>query len=170
MKTKKLLLMALFMLAAIGVKAQYITVFFWDTVGDFTNIRNAPNGKIVEKVSTSIDAMLLVETPVNGWWSICDASYYEPDGGLYKLSGSRSGYYIHYSCIGVGTRNYGGQTLYLRATPSSRAKVVYSFKEELVLHPMDVKGDWVKVSTIDGKHTGWIQDDWLCGNPVTNCN
>ncbi len=48
MKTKKLLLMALFMLAAIGVKAQYITVFFWDTVGDFTNIRNAPNGKIVE--------------------------------------------------------------------------------------------------------------------------
>ena len=161
-------MMALLMFAAIGVKAQSLDVFFWDTVGKYTNIRNAPNGKIVQKVSTSIDGMLNVESPVNGWWVICDNNYYVPDGGMYKLTGARK-YYIHYSCIGVGTRNYGGQTLYLRATPSARAKVVYSFKEELVLRPIDIKGDWVKVTTTDGKHTGWIELEWLCGNPLTNC-
>ena len=162
-------MMALFTLAAISVKAQSLDVFFFDTVGKYTNIRNAPNGKIVDKVSTSIDGMLIVESPVKGWWVICDNSYYVPDGGLYKLTGARQ-FYIHYSCLGVSTRNYGGQTLYLRATPSSRAKVVYSFNDETVFHPMDARGNWVKVSTIDGKHTGWIELEWLCGNPVTNCN
>jgi hypothetical protein len=34
---------------------------------------------------------------------------------------------------------------------------------------MDIKGDWVKVKTIDGKYTGWIEEEWLCGNSLTNC-
>lgn len=166
---KKAILTALLLFVVLAVKAQSLGVFFYDLNGKYTNIRNAPNGKIVDKVPTSSDGMLLVENPVNGWWVICDNSYFEPDGGIYKFSGSRSGYYIHYSCIGIGTRNYGGQTLYLRATPSARAKVVYSFKEEITLRPIDVKGDWVKVKTMDGKHTGWIEAEWLCGNSVTNC-
>lgn len=34
---------------------------------------------------------------------------------------------------------------------------------------MDIKGDWVKVQTYDGKYTGWIEAEWLCGNALTNC-
>ena len=37
------------------------------------------------------------------------------------------------------------------------------------LRPIDVKGSWVKVKTTDGKHEGWIESDWLCGNSLTNC-
>ena len=166
---KKILTM-FFFFAALMAKAQSLGVFFYDLNGTHTNIRNAPNGKVVDKVPTSSDGMLLVENPVNGWWCIIDNSYYEPDGRIYKFSGSRSGYYIHNSCIGVATRNYGGETLCLRATPSARAKVVYSFKEEDLLRPIDVKGHWVKVKTIDGKHTGWIESEWLCGNSVSNCS
>jgi hypothetical protein len=34
---------------------------------------------------------------------------------------------------------------------------------------MEIKGDWVKVQTSDGKFTGWIEEEWLCGNALTNC-
>jgi SH3-like domain-containing protein len=69
----------------------------------------------------------------------------------------------------MATRNYGGQTLYLRKSPSASAPVVYKFKEEITLRPMEIKGDWVKVQTSDGKFTGWIEEEWLCGNALTNC-
>ena len=39
-----------------------------------------------------------------------------------------------------------------------------------MLRPVDIRGNWVKVKTIDGKHTGWIESEWLCGNPLTNCS
>jgi len=38
-----------------------------------------------------------------------------------------------------------------------------------LLRPMEIKDDWVKVKTIDGKYTGWIEIEWLCGNSLTNC-
>ena len=66
-----------------------------------------------------------------------------------KLKGSATGYWIHYSVLGMGTRNYGGQTLYIRQSPSANAPVVFKFKEEEILRPMDIKGDWVKVQTYD---------------------
>ena len=69
----------------------------------------------------------------------------------------------------MGTRNYGGQTLYIRQSPSASAPVVYKFKKEIQLRPMDIKGEWVKVQTTDGKYTGWIEEEWLCGNSLTNC-
>ncbi len=166
---KKILTM-IFFFAALMAKAQSLEVFFCDSNGKFTNIRNAPSGKVVDKVPTDSYGMLLVEEPVNGWWCICDNSYYQPEGGLYKFSGSRSGYYVHYSCIAVNTRNYGGQTLTLRSTPSAKGKSVYRFGQELTLRPLGVKGDWVKVQTLDGKHTGWIESEWLCGNSVSNCS
>ena len=86
-----------------------------------------------------------------------------------KLKGSTTGYWIHYSVLGMGTRNYGKEKLTLRQSPNAKSAAVYSFTKEIVLRPMDIKGDWVKVKTIDGKYTGWIEADWLCGNSLTNC-
>lgn len=71
--------------------------------------------------------------------------------------------------VGFDTRNYGGQTLSLRQSPDAGSKVVFSFKEEMQLHPVGMKGDWVKVKTSDGKHEGWIETEWICDNPLTNC-
>ncbi len=149
--------------------AQELRVFIQDSDGQFTNIRKSPNGAIVAKLPNQNGIMMDVESPKNGWWKIDDGIYWDPnEDGDTKLKGARS-YWIHYSVIGVGTRNYGGQTLKLRKSPSRNSAAVFTFNEEIQLRPIDIKGDWVKVKTIDGKHTGWIEEEWLCGNSVTNC-
>ncbi len=163
-------LLAIMMLLCISTnaKAQVLDVYTYDSNGTYTNIRNAPKGSVVDRIPTESTAMFDVETPRNGWWKIVDNSYSLPDQDAVNLKGSKTGYWIHYSVLGIGTRNYGGQKLSLRSKPSG--KVVYSFTEEIMLRPVDIMGSWVKVKTIDGKHTGWIESEWLCGNPLTNCN
>ena len=168
MKKKLFVLMTLMTWLSVGVSAQSLSVFTYDNNGKFTNVRNAPKGKVVDKIPTEECAMIGVEKPANGWWKI-KGNTYETGDFEGTLKGSATGYWIHYSVLGMGTRNYGGQTLYIRKDPSASAPVIYKFKKEIVLRPMDVKGDWVKVQTSDGKYTGWIEEEWLCGNALTNC-
>jgi hypothetical protein len=71
----------------------------------------------------------------------------------------------------VGTRNYGGQKITLFKEPSEKSAAVFSFTDERQLRVLDMKGEeWVKVRTIDGKYTGWVDRNWLCGNSLTNCS
>lgn len=171
MNYKKILMtMALFAFA-VFTNAQGLSVYISDDTGSATNVRNAPNGKVIAKLNPNSGIMMVVESPRNGWWKIEDGFYSDPDKDFEEeyLKGSTTGYWIHSSVLNVDTRNYGGQTLHLRKSPSSRAQSVYSFKEEISLRPLEIKGDWVKVKTYDGKHTGWIEAEWLCGNSVTNC-
>lgn len=151
---------------AISAWSQSLEVFVSDSNGD-TNVRNAPKGTVVAKLSQDGNWMFSVETPKNGWWRIQDGAYSGPDTDELHFKGSKTGYWIHSSVIGVSTRNYGGERLSLRQSPSDKAAVVYSFTDEVVLNPIDIKGDWVKVT--NGKYTGWIEAEWLCGNAVTNC-
>lgn len=165
MKKTLLTIVMLFGCMLVG-HAQELGVFISDGNGD-TNVRNAPKGAVVGKFTHDDAWSMIVEAPQNGWWRIQPDSYADPEGDAPKFKASKNGYWIHYSVIGVGTRNYGGQRLSLRKSPSDKAAVVYSFTEELVLHPMDIKGDWVKVKV--GNHEGWIEQEWLCDNPLTNC-
>ena len=166
-KVFSLLLVLLTSLPAI-VCAQSIRVYTFDESGPFTNVRNAPKGKVVDRISTGVSAMFEVEKPTNGWWCIVGNEYSTGDENG-TLKGSTTGYWIHYSVLAVGTRNYGGQKLTLRKLPNAKSAKVYQFSEEILLRPMDIKGDWVKVKTVDGKYTGWIEVEWLCGNALTNC-
>lgn len=161
-----------FMLTCMGfaAMAQSLIVFIDDSDGPYTNIRNAPKGKVVGKISTTSDAMLNVVKCVNGWWQVYKGEYWDPDGVTKKLKGSTSGYWVHQSVIAVSSRNYGGQKLSLRKTPSYNSAVTYSFTKELLFRPIGIQGDWIKVQTYDGKRSGWIESEWLCGNSVTNCN
>jgi len=151
----------------VASQAQRMGVYIADSDGAYTNVRNAPKGAVVAKIPTADNIMLNIESPQKGWWRVCDATYWNVEGDEVVMKGSETGYWIHHSVIGNSTRNYGGQRLSLRKLPSAQAAVVFSFTEELLLHPVDIKGDWVKVT--DGKHTGWIESEWLCDNPVTNC-
>ena len=168
MKKKLFVLLMMMTCLSVGVSAQSLGVFTYDNSGKFTNVRNAPKGKVVDKIPTEVCAMIGVEKPTNGWWKMVDNSYDTGDNEG-TLKGSTTGYWIHYSVLAMGTRNYGGQTLYIRQSPSASAPVVYKFKKEIQLRPMDIKGEWVKVQTTDGKYTGWIEEEWLCGNSLTNC-
>ena len=146
-----------------------VEVYTYDNDGSYTNIRSAPSGRVVYKIPTSESVEMSVTSPRNGWWKIVGGSYFDIDQNDRIMSGSSSGYWIHYTCIGAETRNYGGQKLYLRATPSSRGRVTYSFTDGIILRPIDVKGNWVKVKTEDGRHQGWISKDWLCASIFTTC-
>ena len=175
---KRILLTMMFALCAILGRAQSVDVFIYDSDGPFSNVRNKPNGKIVDKIPVNASASLLVEKVSNGWWRIVGDTYnrlrdeIDEDGEEWEdvmLKGSTTGYWIHYSVIGTGTRNYGNEKLPLRSQPSKRASISYTLTGDQVVRPIDVQGDWVKVKTLDGKGVGWVEDEWLCSNPVTTC-
>ena len=165
---KKLFFVISLMLLSVSVSAQSLGVYILDYDGDYTNVRNAPKGKIVFKLPARDGVMIDVDKIENGWWHIC-SEYAQSGEENYKLSGSTTGYWIHCSVVAIGTRNYGGQKLTLHKEPSDKSAAVYSFTDERELRVLDIKGDWVKVRTLDGKYTGWIESGWLCGNSLTNC-
>jgi len=166
---KRLFLLFLLFTSIIMKANCQCAVFITDNSGKYTNIRAAAKGKIVDKIPTELIVMLVVNNPVNGWWRIVGDSYSAMDSDDVTLKGSTTGYWIHSSVIGLGTRNYGGETISLRKSPSASSKAVFSFSDERRLHPVDICEGWVRVRTEDGRHEGWIEEEWLCGNPVTNC-
>ncbi len=173
MLKRTMVAMTLLLLALTG-QAQTVNVYIFDSDGPYSNVRNSPNnGRVVDRIPVDVSAMLTVERPVNGWWRIKGNSYEALDNGgdlkEYVLKGSTTGYWIHNSVIGVGTRNYGGERLHLRAEPRSDARVTFTIRSEQIVRPIDVRGSWVKVKTLDGRGTGWIEAEWLCGNSLTNC-
>ena len=168
MKKNLFMLFVLLTVLSATVSAQSLRVFTFDKNGKFTNVRNAPNGKVVDRIPTGESAMIGIEQPTNGWWKLVRNNYSTGDGDV-QLKSSDTGCWIHYSVLAMDTRNYGGQKLVLRKSPDAKSAVVYQFTEEIMLRPMDIKGDWVKVKTVDGKFTGWIEEEWLCGNALTNC-
>ena len=171
MSFKKFFLAVMLATLTAMVNAQSVSVYITDNSGTSTNVRNAPKGKVVAKLNANNGIMFEVESPQNGWWKISGGVYTDPEKDMdeFRLKGSTTGYWVHYSVIGFSTSNYGGQTLHLRQSPSAKARSVFSFKTETQLHPLEVRNGWVKVVTDDGKHTGWIEDQWICGNSVTNC-
>lgn len=165
---KRLFAILTMTLTVITVSAQSVSAFVTDD-DQYTNLRDAPKGKVVGRIDNKLTAMVVLENYTNGWWKLAgEPSYAEEDVEI-PLQPSATGYWIHYSMVGFGTRNYGGQTLHLRQSPDDKAPITYSFSKELVLHPIGIKGDWIKVKTGDGKHTGWIEIEWICSNPLTNC-
>lgn len=172
---RRVLVCAATILMAMAAKAQTVDVYIFDNDGPFTNVRNSPGskGKVVGKIPVDTSAMLTVMSPQNGWWCIVGDSYEDlDDTGDWKevkLKGSTTGYWVHNSVIAFSTRNYGDQKLPLRAEPRTKAAVNYTLKGEQQVRPIDVRGEWVKVKTLDGKGQGWIESEWICGNSVTTC-
>ncbi|MBR5175895.1 MAG: hypothetical protein IKW89_08185 [Bacteroidales bacterium] len=135
-----------------------------------TNIRTAPNGSLLCKLSPDEDYMLDVYQPTDGWWRIfaeCVTTVENDDVELVEEGGEA---WIHHSVLGISLRNYDGKDEPLYASPSKTAKLVGKITEqEALVHPVDMTEDasWVKVKW--GKLSGWIESERLCANPVTTC-
>ena len=169
MNTLKTLVLAALMLAPAALTAQDILgAFLADTSGTPTNVRRQPRGKVAITLPDTTSYMLTVGSPRDGWWQLLYLEDAERATEV-SLPHSSTGLWIHHSVLGVGTRNYGGERLHLRAAPGAAAKSIYSFTQELTLHPLEVRRGWVRVVTTDGLHTGWIEEEMLCDNPLTNC-
>ena len=166
---KKLLFLAVMFVTALTAGAQ-------DTIGAFlycdppvAYILNKPRGATVMSLDYEDIYIFGLTSPQDGWWKIVELWTVEDDVTS-SMTGSDTGeYWVHYSILGLGTRNYGGQELCLRAEPDEEADVVFTFNKELTLKPIDIQDDWIKVMVDGYDIVGWIEAEWLCSNPVTNC-
>ena len=147
-------------------KAQGMCVFVTDKDA-LTNVRSAPKGDVVMTLPDTCSYIIGVIDFKDGWWRVNWIESAEESIYIELVGSPTNEYWIHHSVIGLGTRNYGGERWCLRATPSKKGKPTYWFKKEIVVHPLRVKGDWLQV-TVNG-HTGWIELDDLCSNPLTKC-
>ena len=168
MDMKKSLLFFAFALAVtFGVSAPDALYAYIADYGDtLTNIRNAPNGKVVRTVKSGSGYVVELIKPVNGWWKI-DATIEQwgDEDVEEQLEGSSTGYWVHHSVIGfTGT---GEGTSFIYSKPSRKSRKICEYHE--LMHPVDVKGNWVKVKTHDGRYTGWIHRNNICFNPLTTC-
>lgn len=172
---KKLFSFVMQMCLCFSAQAQ-IGVFIYDDNGSVTNFRNTPGGKVVLTASTEGSHGMNVVEASNGWLRLDNASFYsmDEDENAIQTEGGRIRNYkgelwIHWSVTGVNSRNYGHQRLVLREYPNECASPSFAFTDEMLFRVVDVTEGWAKVRTLDKKHEGWIEEEWLCGNPVTNC-
>ena len=171
---KKFFLTTLMMVIVMSVFAQRSAgAYICDDSGTPTNIRNAPNGKVVKKLP-DIDGGYVVSLleVKNNWWRIDPIIdiYGDEEDESVQLKGSKTGYWIHYSVLGFGIA--GDHENVLRVTPSSKGKVIKvepSYLFEVTLRPLEIRGKWIKVITSDNRITGWMPIDKICDNPLTTC-
>lgn len=152
-----------------GGSAAALHVYVSDPTGTPTNVRAAPGGAVAGTLATGGDYFVTLAGCKKGW---CRASAIESvDGEPVALPGAGKGgaLWLHSSVLAFSTRNYGGQKLALRAKPDEASAPVFSFTDERALRPLDVRAGWVLAETLDKKHRGWLQTEWVCGNPVTTC-
>lgn len=144
-----------------------LRVYLNDPDKSGTNIRNAPKGKVVTQLiidDLNHDYFLTLTEAKNGWFKIEDpVEGMESNVKIPKGEG-----WIHGSVISVDTRNYANQHLKLLEKPDN-GKVITTIKKEVIgLRLKDICGNWTKVEY--KKYVGWIENKWLCGNPLTNCS
>ena len=149
------------------------SAYICDNSGTPTNVRNAPNGKIVKKLP-DIDGGYVVSLLEvrNKWWRIDPVIdvYGGEEDEYVQLDGSKTGYWVHYSVLQFGIA--GDHENVLRETPSPKGKplkVAPSYLYEVGLHPLEIRGEWIKVITSDNRYTGWMPINKICDNPLTTC-
>ena len=168
---KQIIVLAVVLFTALAGSAQATMVAYLSNDVLTTDILNKPSGATAMTLSSEECYIFSLTSPTDGWWKIEEISNaMDDEDPAAVLTGSDTGeYWIHYSALGLGTRNYGGQSLTLRAAPDEDADIVFTFSKELEVMPLDVQGDWVQVM-VDGSYIiGWIEAEWLCSNPLTNC-
>ena len=169
---KKIVMLTVLLVTAFTVGAQEkMLIAFLDGEPPYTHILNKPSGATVMSLSYDEPYLFSLTSPRDGWWKINDIWNAADDEDTTSLVGSDTGeYWIHFSALGLGTSNYGGQELHLRDAPDPEADIVFTFNQELMLMPLDFDGDWVKVKVDGSDIIGWIENEWLCSNPLTNCS
>ena len=171
---KKIFLTTLMLVMTMSVFAQtQARAYILDESGSPTNVRNAPNGKVV-KTLPGIDGGYVVQLLEckNNWWKIDPLIdiYGSDDEDHISLKGSKTGYWVHNSVLAFGIA--GEQKNVIREKPSAKAKplkLTSSYLFEVALRPLEIKGGWIKVITTDKKYTGWMPISKICDNPLTTC-
>lgn len=135
-----------------------------------TNVREMPGGKVIKVLKNDGTYIVDLRESWNGWFRISpeiDAN----EAGTIDLKTNKC--WVHGSLLASTTRNYSNQTLKFYAKPNSKSPVKFTVSEEVEVTFVDIIVGWAKVCYTDSKGKkliGWIELEWLCGNPYTTCS
>lgn len=167
---RKIMMMTMLLLVTLAANAQSeVYAYIVDASGTPTNVRNAPNGKVVQQLDNEESLVVNLLSAQGNWWRIAPlVEIYGDNEGELTLKGSKSGYWIHNSVLQFGVA--GDPAGCLRKSPSWKAKAVtIGNSTDMSFRPLAISGQWVKVVTTDGRYTGWMHRDKICSNPLTTC-
>lgn len=133
-----------------------------------TNMRNSPNGKIIQKLPQGEDYMFHIIAQNNGWFQIEDLICFSEEIEISQTTG-----WIHGSVVGASNRacDKKGSPVYKYPAAEDSLLVGYVPMESSV----KIKRLYFDFVEIDFKseqgksRTGWMHQDCICGNPVTTC-
>ncbi|MBK8951281.1 MAG: hypothetical protein IPM85_01895 [Chitinophagaceae bacterium] len=134
-----------------------------------TNIRQTPGGEVITELEKGSDYMVEIVGQKNGWFKISRVDVF--DNNAIDVPGQFG--WMHYSVLAVRTRNYANQKLNVYASPDKTSKIAGIIKEETEVRFTKFNKGYVFIRFTDNKGKkveGWIEKEWLCGNPVTNCS
>lgn len=135
-----------------------LEVFDVDPQRDGISLYDEPNGTPTLKLNDDDEHILTTTVVDNGWSKVIKGEGVE--GGALEIPGGYG--WIKNTEIGVSIR----QTKSLWGNPE-RDVEIGTIEQEMSVNILDKYIDWVQI-----EHKGligWIEAEWLCGNPVTTC-
>ncbi len=124
----------------------------------------SPNGKIVkyfrfeDEPEYDFGGGFLFKNAELGWLQI----------GKDEVNPDLEGYWVKSDFIKIGTTNYDNHQISLYEKPDKNSKITGYLHEESYLNVMNCDSNWVYVIKED--NSGWLSPEFICNNPLTNCN
>ena len=135
-----------------------LEVFVMDADPNGTNLRDAPNGEVVQTLDYQDEYVLKLAKGENGWFRVVEIESVN-EGKLKMPIGFA---WVHRSVIGMRTN----RNVALLDAPKS-GKQIGTVTQDIDVTILDFKADWIKIEYQES--SGWIAAKMRCGNPVTTC-
>lgn len=133
-----------------------------------TNMRDTPNGKVIQKLPQGEDYMFNIIAQRDGWFQITDLISFSEEIEIQKTSG-----WIHASVVGASTRFCCDEGVPLYKYPDASDEFyIDQIPFERSIKIKELYADYAFVtfkSESEKSLEGWINQEWICGNPVTTC-
>lgn len=125
---------------------------------DIADIRNKPNGEVLLNIDKQGEYTVTVSEVSEDWLKV--TKLVEVDAGVIKIP---NGYgWIHNSVIGASIT----KDITVFDNPNTN-EAISAIKKETRVKIINICSDWVRIER--GSTIGWVESEWLCGNPVTTC-
>ena len=122
------------------------------------HMRNEPNGEVLLNIDKQGEYSVTVTEVSNEWFKV--VKLMEVDAGVIKIPNGFG--WIHNSVIGASiTKDI---TVFDNPNTNEAIDIV---KKETRVKIINICSNWVRIER--GSTIGWVQTEWLCGNPVSTC-
>lgn len=133
-----------------------------------TNVRATPKGEVITELYRGYDYAVDIIGQQDGWFKISHIEIFDENNAVDM---PREFGWIHHSVLSLDTRNYDAP-LKLYELPETSSNIVHTLNNARQVRFSKVYRNFVYVyfSENNKKIEGWLPQDWLCGDPIRNCN